>query len=166
MIDVSVPQLGESVSEGTIGKWLVKEGDVVTKDQALAEIATDKADSELPSPVDGRVAKLLAKEGDVVPVRTVICQIEEGVTAAAAPAPARPATPPPPPGPAAAAPGASRSAAGGALASPGARKAALERSVSLDGVRGSGERGRITKEDVLRLAEAPPRTEPPMSPSL
>lgn len=165
MIDVTVPQLGESVTEGTVGKWLVKEGDVVVKDQALAEIATDKADSELPAPVGGRVARLLAKEGDVVPVRSVICQIEEGVTAAAAPAasPApRVATPPPPPAPQ----GASVSAQGGALAGPGARKAALERSVSLEGVRGSGERGRITKEDVMRLADAPPRTEPPMSPAL
>src|SRR5215207_8204848 len=73
MIDVTVPQLGESVTEGTISRWLVKEGDVVVKDQALVEIATDKADSELPAPAGGRVVKLLAKEGDVVPVRTVIC---------------------------------------------------------------------------------------------
>ena len=69
MIDVTVPQLGESVTEGTITKWLVKEGDVVVKDQPIAEIATDKADSELPAPSGGRVLKLLAKEGDVVPVK-------------------------------------------------------------------------------------------------
>ena len=80
LIDVTVPQLGESVTEGTITKWRVKEGDVVTKDQAIAEIATDKADSELPAPVGGRVTKLLAKEGDVVPVRTVICQIDDAAT--------------------------------------------------------------------------------------
>src|SRR4051794_32599425 len=89
MIDVTVPQLGESVTEGTITKWLVKEGDVVVKDQTIAEIATDKADSELPSPSGGRVMKLLAKEGDVVPVRTVICQIDESA-AGAAPHPASP----------------------------------------------------------------------------
>ena len=91
LIDVTVPQLGESVTEGTITKWRVKEGDVVTKDQAIAEIATDKADSELPAPVGGRVMKLLANEGDVVPVRTVICQIDDAVTSKApaveAPAP-------------------------------------------------------------------------------
>src|SRR6476620_10298127 len=82
MIDVQVPQLGESVTEGTITKWLVKEGDVVVKDQAIAEIATDKADSELPAPAGGRIAKLLAKEGDVVPVRTVICKLDENATTA------------------------------------------------------------------------------------
>src|SRR5688500_8736055 len=80
MIDVTVPQLGESVTEGTISKWRVKEGDVVVKDQPLADIATDKADSELPAPVAGRVVKLLAREGDVVPVRTVICQLDESAT--------------------------------------------------------------------------------------
>src|ERR1700712_807294 len=89
MTDVAVPQLGESVTEGTITKWLVKEGDLVVKDQTIAEIATDKADSELPSPGAGRIVKLLAKEGDVVPVRTVICQIDES-GAAAAPHPASP----------------------------------------------------------------------------
>ena len=88
MIDVTVPQLGESVTEGTITKWLVKEGDMVAKDQTIAEIATDKADSELPSPSAGRIAQLLAKEGDVVPVRSVICKIDDtakGEAGAAAP---------------------------------------------------------------------------------
>ena len=60
LIDVTMPQLGESVSEGTVTKWLVREGDIVKKDQPLLEIATDKADSELPAPTGGRVAKLLA----------------------------------------------------------------------------------------------------------
>ena len=87
LIDVNVPQLGESVTEGTITKWLVKEGDVVKKDQPIAEIATDKADSELPSPIGGRVAKLLVAEGAVVPVKTAIAQIEEGATGTAAAAP-------------------------------------------------------------------------------
>ena len=66
MIDVTMPQLGESVSEGTITKWLVREGDFVSKDQPLVTIGTDKADSELPAPANGRVARLLANEGDVV----------------------------------------------------------------------------------------------------
>ena len=151
LIDVVMPQLGESVSEGTITKWLVREGDVVVKDQGLLEIATDKADSELPSPVAGRVGKLLAKEGDVVAVKTVVCQIEEGVTT---PAEA-------PKGPSVSAPvavnasapandGGARSATGGALASPAARKAALENDVNLETVRGSGDYGRIGRDDVLR----------------
>ena len=83
LIDVVLPQLGESVAEGTISKWLVREGDAVQKDQSLVSIATDKADSELPSPVGGRVAKLLAAEGSVVAVKTVIAQIDEGVAGTA-----------------------------------------------------------------------------------
>jgi 2-oxoglutarate dehydrogenase E2 component (dihydrolipoamide succinyltransferase) len=161
LIDVTVPQLGESVTEGTITKWLVKEGDVVQKDQSIAEIATDKADSELPAPAGGRVAKLLAKEGDVVPVRTVIAQLEEGVTQAAAPA----AAPAPAAIPAAAA-AAAAAGVSGPLATPTARRAALEAGVSLDTVRGSGERGRITRDDVMRAAiDVPPRPEPPVSPA-
>ena len=78
LIDVTLPQLGESVAEGTISKWLVREGDVVQKDQPLVSIATDKADSELPSPVGGRIAKLLAAEGAVVPVKTVIAADRRG----------------------------------------------------------------------------------------
>ena len=185
LIDVTMPQLGESVSEGTITKWLVHEGDVVQKDQPILEIATDKADSELPAPVTGRIAKLLVKEGDVVPVKTNLCQIDEGVTAAAStgstgsvgansPAPAakedalRGVTSNDAP---------ARSATGGALASPVARKTALEQDVNLDNVRGSGDYGRITKDDVLRAssgaqgpsgqgssgaaAPAPPRTDEP-----
>src|SRR5438445_4465640 len=88
LIDVTMPQLGESVSEGTITKWLVREGDVVKKDQPLVEIATDKADSELSAPANGRVAKILAKEGDVVPVKALLLQLEEGVTAPTNEAPA------------------------------------------------------------------------------
>src|SRR5579871_2357074 len=97
LIDVTVPQLGESVSEGTISKWLVKEGDVVRKDQPIASIATDKADSDLPAPAGGRVSRLLAAEGQVVPVKTVIAQIEEGPlgSASLSAAPGAPASLPP-----------------------------------------------------------------------
>ncbi len=170
-IDVTVPQLGESVTEGTISKWLVKEGDLVTKDQPIAEIATDKADSELPAPVTGRVTKLLASEGDVVPVRTVICRIEEGAgpveasSGGASPQGATATTPKTQPPPAADA----GDAAGGRgpLATPTARKAAREQGVDLNDVRGSGDRGRITRDDVMRaVVDVPPRTEPPMSPAL
>jgi 2-oxoglutarate dehydrogenase E2 component (dihydrolipoamide succinyltransferase) len=159
LIDVIMPQLGESVSEGTITKWLVREGDIVKKDQPLLEIATDKADSELPAPTGGRVAKLLAKEGDVVAVKTIVCQIEEGVAAPAesstrasvAPAPAAAAS--------ASSDGNGRAAAsapsgGGTLASPSARKAALENDVNLENVRGSGDYGRIGRDDVVRASQA------------
>jgi|HubBroStandDraft_2_1064218.scaffolds.fasta_scaffold95668_2 2-oxoglutarate dehydrogenase E2 component (dihydrolipoamide succinyltransferase) len=186
LIDVTMPQLGESVAEGTITKWRVREGDRVEKDQPLVEIATDKADSELPSPVAGRIAKLLVKEGETVAVKAPLCQIEEGATAAAA-ATATPARPPPssptlngdgavalmdapraPAGVALASPPTSP------LASPGARREALEHGLDLGTIQGSGEHGRIGREDVLRvtsedkrawslMANAPPRTEPPVS---
>jgi 2-oxoglutarate dehydrogenase E2 component (dihydrolipoamide succinyltransferase) len=159
IIDVILPQLGESVAEGTISKWLVREGDSVEKDQAMASIATDKADSELPAPVGGRVAKLLATEGSVVPVKTVIAQIEQGVAgttnaslsaAPSAPVSLPPVLPPPPRMPDVAAP-----PARAPMATPTVRKAALENDVDLDRVQGTGERGRVTKDDVLRAASAP-----------
>ncbi len=179
LIDVIVPQLGESVTEGTITKWRVKEGDVVSKDQAIAEIATDKADSELPAPSAGRIVKLLAKEGDVVPVRTVICQLEEGagpaksvapspglarLADAAAPIVASPNVTTRSDSPVATTSVTTSQGAMGPLASPTARRAALEQGVDLEQVQGSGEHGRITRDDVLRAGViVPPRTEPPMS---
>jgi 2-oxoglutarate dehydrogenase E2 component (dihydrolipoamide succinyltransferase) len=80
---VAMPQLGESVVEGTIGKWLVQEGDHVQRDQPVVEILTDKADSEVPSPVAGVVLKLLAREDDVVRVGAGLCVIDESAQAAA-----------------------------------------------------------------------------------
>jgi 2-oxoglutarate dehydrogenase E2 component (dihydrolipoamide succinyltransferase) len=188
LIDVTLPQLGESVSEGTISKWLVREGDAVVKDQPLVSIATDKADSELPAPVSGRVAKLLATEGQVVPVKAVIAQIEEGAGASVATLSAAPGAPVSLPPPAAVPPpanspanatsaaaasigSASRSAMGAPLATPNVRKTALENDVDLDRVHGTGERGRVTRDDVLRVASGaantnrasapPPEIEPP-----
>jgi 2-oxoglutarate dehydrogenase E2 component (dihydrolipoamide succinyltransferase) len=177
IIDVTLPQLGESVTEGTVTKYLVREGDVVQKDQALLEIATDKADSEMPSPAAGRVAKLLVAVGATVPVQTLLLQIDDSITTAVAPAvaqapaPQAPAAAPPAPPPAADGNGASsKSAVGGPLATPTARKTALENDVDLAGVTGSGGHGRVTRDDVLRskpidsslLLSTPPRTEPPL----
>ena len=95
MIDVTLPQLGESVSEGTVSKWLVNEGDLVKKDQPLLTVSTDKADAEVPAPANGRVMRRLVNENDVVPVRTVLCQIDETATASASPAPTSPPAPAP-----------------------------------------------------------------------
>jgi len=154
LIDVILPQLGESVNEGTISKWLVREGDVVKKDQALVSIATDKADSELPAPAAGRVARLLAAEGQVVPVKTVIAQIEEGASATLSAAPGAPVSLPPvsSPQPAGTASSSSARSTLGALATPTVRKAALEHDVDLAAVQGTGERGRVTRDDVMRAA--------------
>jgi 2-oxoglutarate dehydrogenase E2 component (dihydrolipoamide succinyltransferase) len=180
-----MPQLGESVSEATVIKWLVREGDVVTKDQPLLSVATDKADTEVNAPADGRVIKLIVREGEVVPVKALVCQLDDSAAAMAgakAGAPASPAgstpapqasrpeqagpmahTPAPQPGLPTSSGAASRSAAGGALASPTARRAALEHEVNLEDVRGSGERGRITPDDVRRAANDRMQPQPPFT---
>ncbi len=114
-IDVTMPQMGESVVEGTIAKWLVKEGDVVVEDQPLVEISTDKVDTEIPSPGAGRIAKIVAAEGQTLPVGATLAVIEPaGADTSAklkvvapkaapkpepAPAQAKPASPPPQPAP-------------------------------------------------------------------
>jgi len=144
-IDVTLPQLGESVTEGTISKWLVREGDVVTKDQALLEISTDKADAEVPSPAAGRVVKLAVKEGDVVPVKALLAVLDADITSPAIPlVPERKKTLPETP------------AARQAPATPAARQAAREHDLDIGAVRGSGDGGRITKDDVMRVVVGPP----------
>src|ERR1700730_8537518 len=75
-IEVTMPQMGESVVEGTILKWLVKEGDIVVEDQPLVEISTDKVDTEIPSPGAGRIAKIVTAEGQTVPVGALLAVIE------------------------------------------------------------------------------------------
>jgi pyruvate/2-oxoglutarate dehydrogenase complex dihydrolipoamide acyltransferase (E2) component len=92
-IEVQMPQMGESVVEGTIAKWLVKEGDTVSEDQALVEISTDKVDTEIPSPSAGRIAKLVAEEGQTLPVGAVIAVIDNSAGVEAQKA--KPSAPPP-----------------------------------------------------------------------
>src|SRR5689334_11189554 len=93
VVDVPVPEMGESVSEGTVLDWLVKVGDQVEKDQGLVEISTDKVDAELPSPVAGTVVEILAAPNDVVATGTVVARIAVGRPAAGGPRPAEPAAP-------------------------------------------------------------------------
>ncbi len=146
---VTMPQLGESVVEGTIGKWLVTVGQTVAKDEALVEILTDKADSELPSPVSGVVTKLLAGEDDIVAVGDPICEIDESAQAGAtaeAPPPAAPEAPSPP-------------AEASAPTSPSVRKLAREKDVDLAAVQGSGEGGRIMHGDVMKAIGGSPAPE-------
>src|SRR5437879_4260543 len=118
-IDVLMPQMGESIAEGTVSKWLKKIGDQVKRDEPLFEISTDKVDAEIPAPAAGVLAEIRVQEGQTVPVQTLVAVIETEkgavasppATASAPPAPkpeppkpVPPPSPPPPPPPAAAAP--------------------------------------------------------------
>src|SRR5262245_1272500 len=96
MIDVVMPQLGESVAEGTVTKWLVREGDHVERDQVLVEVATDKADTEVRAPSSGVVVGIAAQPGDVIPKQGLLCRIDEtarGEAKAPAVAPTQPPQP-------------------------------------------------------------------------
>src|SRR5947209_17296557 len=92
MTDVVMPQMGESIVEGTLTKWLKKAGDRVERDEPLFEISTDKVDTEIPSPAAGTLAEVLVEEGKTVGINTVVARINDGSSAApAAPAAAAPA---------------------------------------------------------------------------
>jgi 2-oxoglutarate dehydrogenase E2 component (dihydrolipoamide succinyltransferase) len=86
--DVVMPQMGESIAEGTVSKWLKNVGDTVERDEPLLEISTDKVDAEIPSPAAGVLTEILAKEGDTVPVNAVVARIGAAGEAAGAAAPA------------------------------------------------------------------------------
>ena len=159
MIDVIMPQMGESIVEGTLTKWLKKPGESVERDEPLFEISTDKVDTEIPSPVAGTLGEILVQEGTTVGINTVVGRINDGAGAAAA-APA--ATPPVVAKAAVSAPAAQSPAApvpvtvepsgmpeesAGPL-SPLVRKMARENGIDLSQVRGTGAGGRITKQDL------------------
>jgi 2-oxoglutarate dehydrogenase E2 component (dihydrolipoamide succinyltransferase) len=98
MAEVVMPQMGESVAEGTVVRWIKKVGDRVDRDEPLFEISTDKVDAEIPSPAAGLLLEIRAKEGEPVPVETVVAVIGEAGTAVAAPpGPAAKAEPAPTP---------------------------------------------------------------------
>ncbi|MFN0110785.1 MAG: 2-oxoglutarate dehydrogenase, E2 component, dihydrolipoamide succinyltransferase [Blastocatellia bacterium] len=167
--DVLMPQMGESIAEGTIVKWLKKVGDTVGRDEPLLEISTDKVDAEVPSPAAGVLVEILAKEGETVLVNAIIGRLgeagEASAPAAAAPAPVvetpKPAPAPEPvaapaaqPAPAASAPAGSEESEGGKVrSSPLVRNIAREHGVNLEQVTGTGLGGRVTKEDILGFIE-------------
>ncbi len=161
MTDVVMPQMGESIVEGTLTKWLKKVGDRVERDEPLFEISTDKVDSEIPAPAAGVLTEVLVKEGTTVSINTVVARIGEAGAAAAAPAPQPaaaapppPPPPPPPPAPVAVAPPPPPPPAPVAAAedqgplSPLVRRMARENNIDLAQVRGTGAGGRVTKADV------------------
>jgi len=164
--DVVMPQMGESIVEGTITKWLKKPGDKVQRDEPLFEISTDKVDAEIPAPASGTLQEVRVAEGTTVQVNSVVAIIAgDGDAAATKPAPAAaaPAKPTPPVAPPkpAAAPPAQASAPATSVAedesdirsSPLVRKLAREHSVDLTQVPGTGLGGRVTKQDILTFVE-------------
>jgi 2-oxoglutarate dehydrogenase E2 component (dihydrolipoamide succinyltransferase) len=165
MIDVLMPQLGESVAEGTVTKWLVREGDTVKREQPLLEVATDKADTEVPSPSNGRVAQIAAQEGAVIPKGGLLCRIDETQTESApgpspSPGAASPATSPQGDGQNGSDEGSPQRPGASTLTSPSARRMALQTGVDLNQIQPTGERGRITRDDVMRAASTTPATQP------
>ena len=168
MSDITLPLLGESVTEGTITRWFKQVGDTVAEDEALYEVSTDKVDSEVPSPVAGVITEILIPEGETVEVGTVLARVggaggaapaaapaaEPAPAAAPAPAPAAPAPAPvPPPAPAAAHAPAHAAAAGGPdlsgfVLSPVVRRLISENSLDPANIAGTGLGGRITRKDV------------------
>jgi 2-oxoglutarate dehydrogenase E2 component (dihydrolipoamide succinyltransferase) len=176
MIDVVMPQMGESIVEGTLTKWLKKPGEHVERDEPLFEISTDKVDTEIPSPTAGVLSEILAAEGTVVAINAVVGRIQDGTSAPTATPAAAPAAPAPAPAPPAAAPvnaapavpaaapvvaeeSAGPDDSGGPL-SPLVRKMARENHIDLSKVRGTGAGGRITKHDLEAFMTAPPAPAP------
>ena len=176
MAEITLPQLGETVTEGTITKWFKKVGDTVALDEPLFEVSTDKVDTEVPSPISGVLTEIRVAEGDTVPVGTVIAVVGDASAAASTPAVAPVASaavvtstlassnvsaPPPPSAPVAAeAPAAApaptptpvpaaTSSEGSTVLSPVVRKLIAENNLNAAAITGTGPGGRITRDDVL-----------------
>ena len=172
-VDIVMPQMGESIFEGTITKWLKKPGDKVERDEPLFEISTDKVDAEIPSPSAGVLKEIKVGEGQTVPIQTVVGVIDSAGSAVAAPAPIpakteapahapakspaaapvaaaapKPAVPAPAPGPVAVPAAPSGSAGERIHSSPLVRRMAKEHGIDLATLEGTGAGGRITKQDI------------------
>ncbi|MFM7819776.1 MAG: biotin/lipoyl-containing protein, partial [Actinomycetota bacterium] len=149
MADITLPQLGETVTEGTITRWFKKVGDTVAADEPLFEVSTDKVDTEVPSPISGTLTEIRVNEGDTVPVGTVIAVVGAATGGSApAPAPAPAAKPAPAPAPVAATATKSVSASN-KLLSPVVRRLVADHHIDVDALVGTGPGGRITLENVL-----------------
>jgi pyruvate dehydrogenase E2 component (dihydrolipoamide acetyltransferase) len=186
-VDVVMPQMGVSVSEGTITKWLKREGEQIEADEALLEISTDKVDTEVPSPASGIVTQILVQEGETVEVGTKLAVIggEAGAPAAEEPeAPPEPATaeaaaeaqapssaespspapapePAPAPQPAPAAAPTNGEQDSKSFVSPVVARIAAEHGVDVSSVPGTGRGGRVTKKDILQFVESGAAAAPP-----
>ncbi len=173
-IEVPMPQMGESIAEGTVSQWLKQVGDAVERDEPILEISTDKVDAEIPAPSSGTLVEIAVQEGETVEVGTIVAYIdtEAGVGAstpapqeAAAPAPSAPEPEPTPPAAPAPAPVASAPVPAAASAdmtaedrlrtrsTPVVRKIAEEHGIEIASVPGTGHAGRVTKQDILDFIE-------------
>jgi pyruvate dehydrogenase E2 component (dihydrolipoamide acetyltransferase) len=180
--DVVMPQMGESIAEGTITKWFKKVGEHVDRDEPLFEISTDKVDAEIPSPAAGTLTEVRFKEGDTVEVNTVVAVLDGNQSGsvssapsvsepapppapppppvetkpAPAPPPPPPAPAPPPPAPVEAKPAPDATAADlrRTKSSPLVRKIAKEHGVDISRLEGTGMSGRVTKNDILSFIES------------
>jgi pyruvate dehydrogenase E2 component (dihydrolipoyllysine-residue acetyltransferase) len=183
---IVMPQMGESIAEGTIVRWMKKVGDQVDRDEPLLEISTDKVDAEIPSPVAGVLTEIKVAEGETVPVNSVVGTIgaaSEGQGESSAPSRPSPSSPPPPARSAPAEGGAGRPATSSAgrrgapstsaeaptdksgpaaderqRISPLVRRMAKEHNVDLSEIQGSGAGGRVTRDDVLQYLDAAGRS--------
>jgi 2-oxoglutarate dehydrogenase E2 component (dihydrolipoamide succinyltransferase) len=190
-VDVVMPQMGVSVSEGTITKWLKQEGEQIEADEALLEISTDKVDTEVPSPASGTVTQILVQEGETVEVGTKLAVIggEAGAPAPEAEAPPEPATaeaaaeaqapssaetpapaaaasepapePPPAPAPQPVAAPTNGEQDSKSFVSPVVARIAAEHGVDVSSVPGTGRGGRVTKKDILQFVESGAAAAPP-----
>ena len=166
-VEVLMPQMGESITEGTLTKWLKKVGDTVARDEPIFEISTDKVDAEIPSPTAGVLSVIRVQEGQTVTVSTVVAVIGGGAAASTSTSPvAAPVAPPSTPSAVAqsSAPAPSAATGQGLRSSPLVRKIAAENNIDLKGVLGTGASGRITKQDILGHLEGGAAPAPAVSP--
>jgi pyruvate/2-oxoglutarate dehydrogenase complex dihydrolipoamide acyltransferase (E2) component len=155
LTDVTMPQMGVSVAEGTIVAWRVAVGDRIGADETICDISTDKIDTEVPSPAAGTVAEILVDVGATVPVGTVLARLSTDAATPSEPPGEAPAAPAPPSGetPAAPPPPAARPATNGRRYSPVVSRIAAEHGIDLSSVTGTGRNGRVRKQDVLALVD-------------
>ncbi|HEX7191594.1 MAG TPA: 2-oxoglutarate dehydrogenase, E2 component, dihydrolipoamide succinyltransferase [Thermoanaerobaculia bacterium] len=193
--DVLMPQMGESIAEGTVSRWIKKVGEKVERDEPLLEISTDKVDAEIPSPASGTLSEILVKEGETVAVNSVVARISAegdaanaGEGAGATQKPAAPQPPPPAPAPPVAEPEPEKPAPAAAepaeqtedenvasleerrrtKSSPLVRKIARENNIDISQLQGTGFSGRVTKNDILGVLQQPsaaPAPPPPPAPA-
>lgn len=156
-VEVKVPAMGESISEGTISRWFKKEGEAIKADEALFEIETDKVTQEIYAPVGGVVKKLQKAQGANAAVGETVAVIDSSAAAAAAPAAEKPAAP--------TAPAAQKPQPMAETLPPAAKKLATEKGIDTSAIAGSGKHGQVTKGDVIGAAEQKPAAPAPAQPA-